>query len=195
MSFMWSSKKKENGTQRSHYKDNSEQGSKFMDWVDRLGLEKTLLGRLLIQLEERFKIKRLALLFIYSVALAWFMSFQFEIPLNLKVGDTATADIYSPISFEMTDDVATEEKRYKAEKTVPPVFDYDIGVFERITGNIYKGFRLMRQEAKNTRWPKDPTKLEEAYKEFFQHKMKFENALSVQIPDAQFEWLVKNLLR
>lgn len=163
---------------------------KFLDWVDHLGFERTWLGHVFVFLEEKFGLRRFCFVFLFTLILAYAISFEVKTPLNYEVGDVAKYDITSPIGFEMVDEVTTEEKRLKAESSIPVIFDYDQAVFERVSSAVYRSFRLMRVKLKYTPWPKNLAQREEKVKEFFIHKGEFEKELGVTIPDYLFEWLV-----
>lgn len=174
---------------RVNYEDHSH---RFLDWVDRLGLEKTFFGRLVSLVEDRFQLRRFAMVFLFSLALAYAITFEIRTPMNFEVGDVAKFDVVSPISFEMIDEVTTEEKRTRAEMSVPIILDYDLAVFERVSSAVFRSFRIMRMKVRNTVWPRNPIALEEHIKDFFIHKGEFEKELGVSVPDYLFEWLVKN---
>lgn len=172
---------------RVNYEDHS---LKFLDWVDSIGLEKTFFGRILQVLEEKFLIRRIALIFIYCVLLSYTIFYQFDIPYNFDVGDVAKYDVVSPMGFEMTDEVTTEEKRSKAEYAVPIVYDYDTSVFERVSVNLIHSFRTMRAFHRESRWPTHATSYHLKVKEFFQYKKQFESELGASVSDFMFEWLI-----
>lgn len=174
---------------RVNYEDHSQ---KFLNWVDHLGLERTFFGRLATALEEKFSVRRAAFIFLFSLVLAYAITFEIRTPMDFQVGDVVKYDVVSPISFEMVDEVTTEEKRVKAEMAVPIIFDYDPSVFERVSSSVYRAFRLMRNEVKNANWPKNANEQEEKIKDFFIHKGQFEKELNITVPDYVFEWLVKN---
>src|SRR6185312_7168983 len=127
---------------------------KFLDWVDTLGLERTFIGRMLGQMENRLQIRRFAMVFLFAVLLAYAITFEVHTPMNFQVGEVAKYDVVSPVSFEMVDEVTTEEKRLRAESAVPIIFDYDPLVFERVSSSVYRAFRLMRAEIHAVTWPK-----------------------------------------
>lgn len=184
--------KKETTHTRVNYEDPS---MKFLDWVDHLGFERTWFGRILLQLEEKYQIRKFSFVFLFSIVLAYSINFEVKAPFNFTVGEVAKNDVSSPMNFEMVDEVTTEEKRLKAESTVPLIFDYDPLVFEKASGGIYKSFRIMRSLLKNTMLVKHKESkmdIEEFTKEFFSHKSEFENELGVSVPDYLFEWLVVN---
>ncbi|MBV2167180.1 MAG: HD family phosphohydrolase, partial [Bdellovibrio sp.] len=158
-------KKGESPATRVNYEDHS---LKFLDWVDSIGLEKTFFGRAVQIMEEKFFIRRAALIFLYCVLLSYTIFYQFDIPYNFNVGDVAKFDVVSPIGFEMTDEVTTEEKRFKGEYSVPIVYDYDTGVFERVSVNLIHSFRTMRGYYRETLWPTNLAARRAKVKEFFQ---------------------------
>lgn len=184
-----SSKKGESPATRVNYEDPS---LKFLDWVDSIGLEKTFFGRFVHFLEERFFIRRAAVIFLYCVLLSYTIFYQFDIPYNFDVGDVAKFDVVSPIAFEMTDEVTTEEKRLKAEFGVPVVYDYDTQVFERVSLGLIQSFRLMRNHYHETKWPKDPVAYRAKVRDFFQFKKEFEHEIGFSVSDFMFEWLIDN---
>jgi len=181
------SKKGESPATRVNYEDHS---LKFLDWVDSIGLEKTFFGRVVQIMEEKFFVRRAAVIFLYCVLLSYTIFYQFDIPYNFNVGDVAKFDVISPIGFEMTDEVTTEEKRLKAEYSVPIVYDYDTSVFERVSVNLIHSFRTMRAYYRETKWPTQAAAYRAKVKDFFQYKKQFENELGVPVSDFMFEWLI-----
>lgn len=181
-------KKGESPATRVSYEDHS---LKFLDWVDSIGLEKTFFGRVIQFLEEKFYIRRTAIVFIYCVLLSYTIFYQFDIPYNFNVGDVAKFDVVSPLGFEMTDEVTTEEKRLKAENGVPVVYDYDTNVFERVSVGVIQSFRTMRAYYREAVWPTQPSLYRKKVEEFFQHKKQFEKELGVIVSDFMFEWLIE----
>ncbi|MCE3010427.1 MAG: HDIG domain-containing protein [Proteobacteria bacterium] len=181
--------KKETPNSRVNYEDHR---LRFLDWVDRLGFERTFFGRVVVRFEEKFQLRRFAFVFLFALVLSYAITFEVRTPLNFAIGDTAQFDVISPINFEMVDEVTTEEKRIKAEMAIPTIFDFDNQVFERVSSSVYRSFRLMRLKIKNQVWPKNPADREEKIKEFFVHKGEFEKELGIGVPDYLFEWLVAN---
>ena len=172
---------------RVNYEDHSQ---KFLDWVDHLGWEKTWVGRWIGEIEERYSIRRGLMIFLFCYALSYLIFFQIHVPYNFQVGDIATADVISPLNFEMVDEVSTEEKRLRAEYSIPTFYDYDVSVFDRLQQGISRGFRNMRGYGREIKWPRKGFASEVKVREFFTHKMQFEKDLSVPVPDYLFEWLV-----
>lgn len=181
------SKKGETPATRVNYEAHS---LKFLDWVDSIGFERTFLGRALQALEEKFYIRRAALIFLYCVLLSYTIFYQFDIPYNFQVGEVAKIDVISPFGFEMTDEVTTEEKRSKAEQSVPVVFDYDTSVFERVSVNLLHAFRNMRSLHKEIAWSSQSLNYRRQIQDFLIHKSQFEKDLGVPVSDFMFEWLV-----
>lgn len=180
-------KKKTPAQSRTKYEDHSQ---KFLDWVDHLGLEKTFFGRLLSELETRFLLRRSAIVGVFCVIISYLIYFQIRIPHNFVVGEVARIDYISPISFEMVDEVTTEEKKLRAEYNLPVIFDYDPQVLERITQGIYRGFRNMRFISKNSKWPGRHQRGAVEANEFLTHKSEFEKDLGIPVADYLFEWLM-----
>jgi hypothetical protein len=187
------SKKPDAPHTRVNYEDHS---LKFLEWTHHLGFEKTYFGRLLHilfrELERRLLIKRLGLVLVFSLILSFLIFFQLDLPYDFRLGDVVKYDVVSPFSFEMTDEVTTEEKRLRAEHSVPVVYDYDTSVFERVSTGVYRSFRTQRALLKEVAWPKALKARESVMREFFQNKPQFERELGVSISDFMFEWLVEN---
>lgn len=174
---------------RVNYEDPS---LKFLDWAEHLGLEKTHFGRWLVYLEEKFSARRILLIFLFCLILSYLIFYQAILPRNIRVNEISSVDVISPFSFEMTDEVTTEEKRLRAENAIPVVYDYDTGVFERTSSHIYRAFRSMRNLARDFQGQVKGSKREKQIKEFFNHKSQFEKDLDAPIDDYLFEWLIDN---
>ncbi|RYZ82818.1 MAG: HD family phosphohydrolase, partial [Proteobacteria bacterium] len=186
-------KKSETPHKRVNYEDHS---LKFLEWTSHLGFEKTFFGRLFYQifheLDRRLFVQRLAMIFTFCLILSYLLFFQIELPYDFRVGDVAKYDVVSPVSFEMTDQVTTEDKRLRAEASIPVVYDYDTSVFERVSSGVYRSFRNQRSYMRDIKWPKSSRAREEVLREFFQHKPQFEKDLGVSVSDFMYEWLVEN---
>jgi len=188
-----SNKNRLSSSKEAHTRVNYEDHSlRFLDWVDRLGIEKTVVARFFNYLNDRFQIQRFAYVFLFCLVLAYAITFEVRTSMDFEIGDVVKIDVISPVTFDMVDQVTTEEKRVKAEMAVPIIFDYDPTVFERVSDGVYRSFRLMRSEIKNVRWPRSSAEREEKTKDFFIHKGEFEKELNISIPDYLFEWLVRN---
>ncbi|MBC87345.1 MAG: HD family phosphohydrolase [Bdellovibrionaceae bacterium] len=173
---------------RSKYQDHSQ---RFREWVDDLGFEQTFLGRVTLNLEKRFHIRKSGLLFLYCLLLAFFIFADFEFQQTAQVGQIAKTDYKSPITFTMVDEVSTQKKREEAESAVPPIFDYDPDAFRDVTGPVYIAFRELRSEVKKVRWPKNDIQREEQVKDFLTNKPRFEELLERKVTNRLFEWLVE----
>ncbi len=172
---------------RSKYVD---QSLKFLDWVNQLGIEKTVLGRIAYALEYQFRLRRLALLFLFSVILAFSLRFEFDFSFQrYQEGDVASIEVRSPMAFEMLDEQATASKKVEAEDSVPPVFDWNREAYDSRVSLVYEAFQMMRKRLPK-RWSRNETKREEQIKVFLRHKSDFEEALGrVKISKRTFEWL------
>jgi putative nucleotidyltransferase with HDIG domain len=167
-----------------------DQSMEFLDWVDGLGFEKTWLGSWAQKLDARFGLRRLLLFFLFSLGLSFLLYVDFDFSYSLKPGDVAQHDIKSPLSFEVIDDVATEEKRLRAENNIPPVFDYDRSVFESTYDHTYRAFRHLRDEVRRVKWSKDEFVFDDQVRDFFKFKGAFDTWLGRSLSDREFEWLV-----
>ncbi|MGZ3724145.1 MAG: hypothetical protein ACXVA9_14475, partial [Bdellovibrionales bacterium] len=174
---------------RSKYIDPSR---RFGEWVHGLGFHGTPLGRTLHALDDRFSVRNWALIFLFCLGLSFLIFWDVDVYHHVSLGNVAPTDIKAPISFQMTDESATEDKRRLAEESLPPVFDYDSNTYEQLINRVYRSFRKMRKEIKGIQWPTNTAKREEQIKDFNQFKPSFEKELGVEIPDRLFEWLTEN---
>lgn len=174
---------------RRQYVDHS---LNFLKWVNQLGFERSPLGRLAHHLDSQFSIRRVLLLFLFSLGLSFLLFYDFEMIGEYSVGEITPTDIKSPMSFVIVDEVATEEKRTQAEKSLPIILDYEFDAYEPIYNRIYKSFRTMRNLVRETTWPAGEIAREEKVKDFMRHKAMFITELERDVPDHLFEWLVEN---
>ncbi|MGE3974974.1 MAG: HD family phosphohydrolase [Bdellovibrionales bacterium] len=181
---------KELAARRSRY---SLQSGRFIEWVDRMGLEQTFLGRWTYYLDQRFGVRKICFLFLFTLALAFLMNFNFDfVYTTYEVGERVPVDITSPLSFEMVDEITTLARKREAEKQIPPIFDFDQKAYDVLTNRVYKVFRQMRKSVSETRWPRDEDRRLRTIKDFLVHKEEFETALlKPAMPESLFEWLVQ----
>ncbi|HRO67579.1 MAG TPA: HD family phosphohydrolase, partial [Pseudobdellovibrionaceae bacterium] len=181
--------KKDNPPSRDHWEDPRPQ---FLDWVEKQGWEKTALGRIAVDLEERLGLRRALFIFGFCLVLAVLLFFPMRVPVDIRVGDTAKVDVSSPLSFEMVDEVTTEEKRLKVQAAVPDVYDYDPDVFGRVVSNVDRSFRNMRVFGREVKWPISAMRRQKDLKPFIAQKAVFEKELQTTVSDDLYEWLVDN---
>lgn len=181
--------KKESAPSRDHWEDPRPQ---FLDWAESRGLENTFLGRLLLDADERFSIRRAMTVFAFCLVLSFLIFFQLRVPFDLRIGETSTVDVISPLAFEMVDEVTTEEKRQRAQQAVTEFYDYDAETFERVVSGIDRSFRLMRNFGREVKWPGSLLHRDEDLRPFFAQKSLFEKDLQASLPDDVFVWLVDN---
>ena len=62
---------------RENYADHS---LKFLDWVHRFGIERTFFGKFLLHLEEKFQLRRFTFVFMFTLILAWLLTFEVHAP-------------------------------------------------------------------------------------------------------------------
>lgn len=174
---------------RSKYIDHS---LRFLDWVNELGFEKTVAGRFFQRLDEAFQVRRLSLLFLFSLVLSVLLFYDFDFTFSARVGERASRDIKSPLTLEVVDEISTEEKRKTAENSVLMVFDYDRSTFEEMYGRVYSAFRKMREEMRHVHLSKDDFERFDQIKKVFRLKPDFEKTLTRQVSDQAFEWLIEH---
>jgi cyclic-di-AMP phosphodiesterase PgpH len=173
---------------RSHYIDHSLQ---FLDWVNGLGFEKTWFGAFVAKLDERLQLRRLAALFLFSLLLSFLLFNDFDFSFSARVGEVVSRDIKSPVSFEIVDEVSTEQKRRVAEIGVTPVFDYDRGTYDEIYGRIYSAFRRGRDELRRVNLSKDEFQRWDQMKKLMASQPQFEKLLGHNISQPVYEWLIE----
>jgi putative nucleotidyltransferase with HDIG domain len=173
---------------RSKYIDHS---LRFLDWVNELGFERTRLGVWAQKLDDAFRLRRLSLLFLFSLALSVLLFYDFDFSYSVRIGEQVSHDIKSPLDLEVVDEVSTEEKRKLAEKTVPMVFDYDGAAFEDLYGHVYASFRRMREDMRQVNLSHDDFVRFDQIRKLFELKIPFEKALGKRTSDQVFEWLVE----
>ncbi|HEX4924582.1 MAG TPA: HD family phosphohydrolase, partial [Bdellovibrionales bacterium] len=171
---------------RSKYVDHS---LRFVDWVNGIGIEKTIVGRLAQMIDRRFNVRRLALLFLFCLGLSFLLTFDTDfVYTGFREGDIASGDVKSPLTFDFVDEIETKRKRLDAENTVPLVFDLDVSMYDDITNGIYRGFREMRRLLANQPWPRGEGERLEAIKSFAVNKPRFEQVLGqTGINESTFE--------
>lgn len=172
-----------------------EKSAPFLDWVKNSNLNRSYFQRVLKlwrDLDKKFRMRWWSLVFGYCLLLSFIVFFEIEFDQAVELGKPAASDIKSPISFQVVDERATEEKRKAAEEAVPPVFEYDPTVYEQVLNRVYKSFREMRAEIKSIKWPRGEAAQEEVVKEFVKNKPQFESLLGVEVSQLTFEWLTEN---
>lgn len=175
---------------RSKYEDHSQ---RFVLWVNSLNLEQSFFGRIVQNIEERLHLKRLLLIFLFSLGLAFLINLDLDFVFTgYQVGDKSISDIRSPMTFEMSDEITTIMKKREAIELIEPVFVYDSKGFDEAINRVYRGFREMRKHFSLVNWPKDENERLAKVKEFLDHRQEFENAGGQRdIAENLFEWLVQ----
>ncbi len=173
---------------RTQYVDHS---LNFLNWVNQLGFERSLLGKFAYYLDRKFSIRRILLLFLFALGLSFLMFYDFEMIGTYALGEISPVDIKSPMNLTLVDEVATEDKRLKEEKSLPIVLDYEFDAYEPLYNRIYKSFRDMRNLLPHG-WARTEVAREEQIKEFVKNKPQFVADLGVEVSDRTFEWLVES---
>lgn len=178
---------------KGHIRENYEAPShKYSDWVQRLGVAKSPLIRLLVYLQEKVFFRQLSLVFLFAFLTAQVLNFDVQPDLDYQVGDVAKSDIVSPISFDVIDELTTEERRNEAQAQVPIILDYDPHVFDRVSAGVYRAFRQMRARLRGLPPVRGLQGEMELQKEMFKHKSEFEREVGFSTNDYIFEWWVEN---
>jgi putative nucleotidyltransferase with HDIG domain len=164
--------------------------SNYTEWVDSLGLDRTRFGKTLADLEYRFQMKRLALVFVFSLALSYMLLSNWHFAYRLSVGDIVRNSIVSPTTFDFIDESVTEDRRKAAEIEVPAVFDVDFDVYEKKTDRLVRAFRMLRGQVQGLKV--NAENLAGALEQLDPWRTRFETELGVQVPERIWEWLVLN---
>ncbi|MCX7977643.1 MAG: HD family phosphohydrolase, partial [Bdellovibrionaceae bacterium] len=171
---------------RSRYEDPSHN---FSDWVNQLWIERTLLGRILLDLDQKYFARRVAIVLAFCGILGWLIFFQISIPHDFQVGEVVNVDVLSPMSFEMVDEITTEDKRRKEEAKVPLIFDFDPDVYGRVLTGIEKSFRMMREHGRELS-KRGRVSDEEKLRYYSERRRDMEKILESSLQDYIFAWLV-----
>ena len=86
--------------------------------VRELGFAHSFFGRIFNYLDEVLGIKAWASVFGFCLILSFLIFWDVDVNHQVYLGEVATTEVKSPISFTMTDEVATEEKRPAAEAAI-----------------------------------------------------------------------------
>ena len=164
--------------------------SKYTEWVDSIGLDKTWLGHMFSRLDYRFRLKRLALVFLFSLALSFMLLSSWQLGYRMEVGDVVKTNIISPVSFDFIDETVTDEKRHNAEMDVAPVYDLDFDIYEKKAEGVTRAFRMLRGQTQKLDVAGE--KLFIAVHELAPWRSRFEKEIGVGVPDRVWEWLVRD---
>ena len=169
-----------------------EKSSSFLNWVKNLKADRKYFKKFWLDVDHKVHLRWWSLVFGFCLILSSIVFFEVNFNDAVELGEPAPSDIKSPISFQVVDERATEEKRRLAEESVPAVFDYDPYLYDQVLNRVFKSFREMRALVKSVKWPKAEGAREEAVKDFVRNKPLFEDLLGVEISQATFEWLTEN---
>lgn len=173
---------------RSKYMDPSR---RFVEFMRDISFGRSGAFRFFNALDAKLRLRTSSLIFAFCLILSFMIFWDVDTYHEVQLGDVAPADIKAPMSFQMEDSMATEEKRRAAEESIPPIFDFDPNTYEQLITRVYKSFRSMRRELKSIPWPTNPIQREEEIKDFAQFKGVFEKELGIEVPDRLFEWLTE----
>lgn len=183
-------KKSAKSNARLNYNSSSKN---FVDWVNGLGIEKTLLGKWLHFLDEKFHLRKLSYFFLYCFVLSLLIHFDYKlVNVSLNEGDVVPADIKAPFNFEFSDYIETATQKQEAEDSIPPIFDYNSETYDDLYQKLDKAFRMMRVELSKTVVPKREADFASFAQQFLKNKNRFEEILQVRsIPENLFVWLTQ----
>lgn len=158
----------------------------FVGWVNKFGIERTAVGRFAHALDARFKIKSLSLLFLFCLAISFFIAWDFDVTYSgYREGDLATSNIKSPMAFEVVDEDQTNQRKLEAEALVARVYDFDVGLYDQQIQKLKRVMKEMRQAVS----------FQSSFdtREFMSRQSDFENSVgNIKISKESFQWLVKN---
>ncbi|OGR24665.1 MAG: hydrolase [Desulfobacterales bacterium RIFOXYA12_FULL_46_15] len=103
-------------------------------------------------------IEQLKIFFLTSPAVLWLLLFiitlaftithypgQSNLSYSYNIGDVAKRDIKAPKNFFVEDKVATNQKKNEVREAVKSVYDYDVGLLDRISANIDNAMKIPRE--------------------------------------------------
>jgi putative nucleotidyltransferase with HDIG domain len=145
---------------------------------------------------------KVALLLGLSLLLALFMSPRISAPLRkYRVGDVARENVKAIGEFLVEDVETTAKKKEKLMSQIPPVFDLQEQLGEKVQQRLQKAMEYMRrvsQEASGSSQAalahagaKPNRKASVPYKVLLEHKPEFDRILGVTIPKPTFHLLAK----
>lgn len=136
-------------------------------------------------------LRRLAFLFLFSLTLSFLLFNDFDFSFSSRVGEIVSRDIKSPVTFEVVDEVSTEQKKKAAEQQVTPVFDYDRSVYDDLYGRIYSAFRRGRDELRRVNLSRDEFERWDQVKKLMMGRAAFEKTVGRTISEPVYEWLIE----
>ncbi|MEJ2068927.1 MAG: HDIG domain-containing protein [Syntrophobacterales bacterium] len=120
---------------------------------------------------------------------------------DYKVGAIAQENIRAVGDYLVEDTETTQKRQREILAALPPVFDLDEQVAEKIETRLHRGLEYMRkvsreatqeltQTQENNGFPKKPS-FAELYPKLLQHKPEFDEILGTKIPTPTFQLLAK----
>jgi membrane-associated HD superfamily phosphohydrolase len=169
-----------------------QQGSEdFIGWVNSLGIEKTILGRFLLWVDRYLQLKRSLGILLFFMFLSFFISWDVDTRFaGYKEGDLAAGDIRSPLSFSVLDEDETHIRRKQSEENIPPVYDYDVGAYDRLILDFRQTMRRFRVEGGSLSEFKDQLPQAQLSKESFSwmSELRFKSALEATVVRTLEKW-------
>ncbi len=163
---------------RNKYLDYSDH---LFKWMEGLGIHQSFLGRLISYMEARLGVKRLFAVFVFSIFVSVLVNINISSSHNYRLGQVASSDIKSPVSFNIIDEKNTFLSRQEAVNSVPPVFDFYPQAYEKLIKNTKAAFSQMRNIS-----------LSEPNKPLVDKKLSFEMTIGIDVQDDLFFWLNEN---
>lgn len=169
----------------------SQQSTDFIAWVNKLGIERTWMGKFAHYLDSQFYLRKIGMLFLFTLGVSFLITWDFKSDYRGYLeGDLVTSDIKSPITFEVTDHDQAYQKRLDAQQSIPPVYDFDVDLYKQITSRVRYTFLSVQAELKrNNLSLKD---LKQGSPEFLSKKADFERDLGGNpLQNSTFRWLIQ----
>ena len=109
-----------------------EKNASFLTWVKNLKGDRKYFQKFWLSFDRKLGLRWWSLVFGFCLILSSIVFFEVNFNENVELGEPAPSDIKSPMSFQVVDERATEEKRRAAEISVPAVFDYDPYIYDQV---------------------------------------------------------------
>jgi cyclic-di-AMP phosphodiesterase PgpH len=184
-------------------KELPQKGSRLRDWgivwLARFGWPRHRKTPLSSKQEKSIKV---LLLLVLSLAIAVLLAPHPRKPLGeYEVGAIAQENIRALGEFLVEDVETTQKRQREILAALPPVFDLDEQVADKIQARLHRALEFMRRVSRETtaeliqaQENKDSLKnpsFAEVYPKLLQHKPQFDELLDTQIPTPTFQLLAK----
>lgn len=162
---------------------------RFLEWVRNYTSEKSFLGGFFRRLNTHIDLRNSAIVVGFALFLSLLLTFEVTPKYEILIGEVASSDVKAPFQFQIVDEEASSLAKSRAERSVPPVLDYDPRVYPSLIRETYRAFRQMRLALRKESLLSDS---ESAEKRFMNFRDEFEEMVGAPVAESAFSWLVQN---